>query len=64
MIINMYKDIKLRPPDISIKLMVNEISKTVGMGRTSINSIITEYKTTGTVTSPNKTRCKKCLFDK
>lgn len=44
--------------------MMHEISQTTGIGRNSVCSIISEYKTTRTVTSPNKTHNKKCLFDK
>lgn len=43
--------------------MISEISQTSGIGHNSVSSIISEYRNTGTVTSPNKTRNKKCLFD-
>jgi len=55
---------KSKSPDMSLRQMVHEISQTSGIGRNSVNSIVSEYKTTGTVTSPNKTRNKKCPFDK
>ncbi|CAI6370564.1 unnamed protein product [Macrosiphum euphorbiae] len=64
MIINMYKDMKLKSPSKPYKKMMVEISNITGIGRNSIVSIISEYKKTGTVTSPNKTRNKKCLFDR
>lgn len=63
MIINIYKDMKLKSPSKPYKEMMVEISNITGIGRNSIVSIISEYKKTGTVTSPNKTRNKKCLFD-
>lgn len=50
---------KLKSPSKPYKEMMVEISNTTGIGRNSIFSIISEYKKTGTVTSPNK----KCLFD-
>lgn len=63
MIINMYKDMKFKSPSKPYKEIIFEISNSTGIGRNSIVSIISEYKKTGTVTSPNKTRNKKCLFD-
>lgn len=43
--------------------MIAEISHISGSGRNSVISIISEYKKCRTVSSPNKTRNKKCLFD-
>ncbi|CAI6343696.1 unnamed protein product [Macrosiphum euphorbiae] len=57
------KDMKFKSPSKPYKEMMVEISNSTGIGRNSIVSIISEYKKTGTVTSPNKTRNKKCLFD-
>ncbi|KAL4101079.1 hypothetical protein QTP88_021099 [Uroleucon formosanum] len=44
--------------------MMAEMSKTLGIGLNSVRTTISEYKSTGTVKSPNKKRSKKCLFDK
>lgn len=64
MIVKMYKDMKSTSPDMSLRQMVHRIMNMSGIGSNSIYSIISEYKTNGSVTSPNKTRNKKCLFDK
>lgn len=61
MIVNMYKEILLKTPDISYKQLIADISRTLGIGHNSVTSIIAEYRSTGT--SPNKIRLKKCLFD-
>lgn len=60
-IVNMYKDIKDKSPNMPYKEMVSEISRVSGIGRNSVISIISEYRKCGTVSSPNKTRNKKCL---
>lgn len=54
---------KLKSPSMPYKEMMVEISNSSGIGRNSIASIISEYKKTGNVTSPIRTRNKKCLFD-
>lgn len=59
----MYNGIKDKSTNMPYKEMVAEISRVSGIGRTSVISIISEYKKCGTVSSPNKTRNKKCLFD-
>lgn len=63
-IVNMFKDIKLKSPKTPYNQMIAEITQTSGIGHNSVCSIISEYRNTGTVTSPNKTRNKKCLFEK
>lgn len=64
MIVNLYKDLKSKNPNMPYKELMNEISRTLGIGYNSVCTTISEYKTTGTVSSPNKTRSKKSLFDK
>jgi len=54
----------MKNPDMQYKVMMAEISKTLGIGFNSVRSTISEYKRTGTVKSPNKKRSKMCLFDK
>lgn len=49
---------------MAYKLIIAKISKTSGIGHNSALSFISEYKNTGTVTSPNMISNKKCLFDK
>lgn len=64
MIVNLYKDLKSKTPNMPYKQLMNEISRTLGIGYNSVCSTISEYKSTGTVSSPNKKRYKKSLFDK
>jgi len=64
MIVNLYKDLKMKNPDMQYKVMMAEISKTLGIGLNSVRNTISEYKSTRTVKSPNKKRNKKFLFDK
>ncbi|KAL4126161.1 hypothetical protein QTP88_010387 [Uroleucon formosanum] len=64
MVVNLYKDLKSKDPDMPYKQMMSKISETLGIGLNSVRKIISEYKSTGTVASPTKTRNKKCLFDK
>ena len=49
---------------MSYKQLINKISQTLGISYNSVCTATSEYKTTGTVTSPNKKCSKKCLFDK
>lgn len=63
MIVNIFKDIKSNSPNMPYKQMITEISQTLGIGHNSVSAIISEYRNTGTVTSPNKSRNKKCLFE-
>ncbi|XP_008184551.1 uncharacterized protein LOC103309835 [Acyrthosiphon pisum] len=58
------KDLTMKNPDMQYNVMMAEISKTLGIGLNSVRKIISEYKTTGSVKSPNKKRSKKCLFEK
>ena len=64
MIVNLYKDLKLKNPNKKYRGMMADILETFGIGLNSVRKIISEYKSAGTVTSRNKKRSKKCLFDK
>lgn len=44
--------------------MITKISQTTGIGSQTISRTISEYKRKKTVSSPNKKRAKKSLFDK
>ncbi|XP_050066712.1 uncharacterized protein LOC126555847 [Aphis gossypii] len=44
--------------------MITSIARTTGIGSQTISRTIAEYKRTKTVSSPNKKRTKKSLFDK
>lgn len=64
MIINFYKRIIQRQtenpdsPRLKYKEMIEEISKSCGIGRRTIITTLSEYKNQGTVTSPNKKKCR------
>lgn len=64
MIINFYKRIIQRQtenpdsPRLKYKEMIEEISKSCGIGRRTIITTLSEYKNRGTVTSPNKKKCR------
>lgn len=64
MIVYLYKNSKSKTPNMPYKQSMNEISRTLGISYNSVCSTTSKHKTTGTVTSPNKKRSKKCLFDK
>lgn len=64
MIVDMYKDIKSKSSEMPYKQMIAKISHASGIGHNSVSTIISEYRNTGSVSSPNRTRNKKCLFDK
>ncbi|XP_060880057.1 uncharacterized protein LOC132951981 [Metopolophium dirhodum] len=61
-IVNMYKDIKSKHPEMKYKPMILRINQTTGIGRQTICSTISEYRRTGTVSSPNKKRNRSSLL--
>ncbi|KAL4154004.1 hypothetical protein QTP88_001837 [Uroleucon formosanum] len=63
-IINIYKDVITKSPDIQYRPMISEISRLTGIGRETIINTISEYRQTGNVTSPQKKRTRTTLFDK
>jgi len=63
-VINMYKDIISKSSDVKYDDMITNISQTTGIGSQTISRTIAEYKKTKTVSSPNKKRARKSLFDK
>jgi len=60
----MYKEIKLKSPDIKYNDMIINIQQVMGIGRESVCKTISEYRKYGVVTSLSKTRAKTSLFDK
>lgn len=58
-IINSHKKLKKDNQEISNKDAVTQLAEQTGFGITSIKKILSEYKNTGAVTSPNKR--KRCL---
>ncbi|XP_016656461.1 uncharacterized protein LOC107882156 isoform X2 [Acyrthosiphon pisum] len=61
-IVNMYKDIKSKHPEMKYRPMILEINQTTGIGRQTICSTISEYRRTGSVSSPNKKRNRSSLL--
>jgi len=64
MIINLYKDLMERDPKIKYIDMIDTLSKSSGIGQSTIKKTLAEYRQTGIVKSPTKIRSKKQLFDK
>jgi len=60
----MFKEMKSKSSDVKYDDMITNISQTTGIGSQTISRTIAEYKRTKTVSSPNKKRTKKSLFDK
>ncbi|XP_076651823.1 uncharacterized protein LOC143358530 [Halictus rubicundus] len=63
-IINLYKSALAEKPEIKYKALVLLLSKQTGIGRTTIIKTLSEYKTTGAVTSPNKKRPRLNILEK
>lgn len=64
MVINLYKDMLMKSPDVKYNDIVANLSEASGLGRESKSKTIAEYRCTNTVTSLNKRRIKSSLFDK
>ena len=64
MIINVYKSKIQELPEVKYKELIKIISQTTGVGRNTICSTISEYKKTGTITSPNKKKIRPTINDK
>jgi len=58
----MYKDFKSKHPEMKYKPMILEINQTTGIGRQTICSTISEYRRTGTVSSPNKKKKRSSVL--
>ncbi|XP_025203827.1 uncharacterized protein LOC112600737 [Melanaphis sacchari] len=63
-IVNIYKDIISNTPDIKYLDIIKRIRELTGLGRDTVKNTISQYKTTKTVSSPNRRRAKASLFDK
>lgn len=64
MIVQLHKNEKEKNPNQTYKDIIARIGEVTGIGRQSIIYTISEYKKTGKISSPIKTRKKKSLFDK
>jgi len=64
MVINLYKDILTKSPNIKYEDIVTNLSEASGVGRETISKTIAEYRSTNTVTSPNIKRNKSSVFNK
>ncbi|XP_060846134.1 uncharacterized protein LOC132925787 [Rhopalosiphum padi] len=63
-IVNIYKDIISNTPSIKYLDIIKRIRELTGLGRDNVKNTISQYKTTKTVSSPNRRRAKASLFDK
>lgn len=63
MIINLHKNLLIEKPGITYKEITKELSEKSGVGLTSIQRILAEYKSTKTVKSPKMTKVRIKLFD-
>ncbi|XP_076656878.1 uncharacterized protein LOC143361399 [Halictus rubicundus] len=64
MIINLYKTLIAETPKIKYKPLVQKLAKKTGIGRETISKTLAEYKSTGTVTSPNKKKRRLNILEK
>ncbi|XP_050066442.1 uncharacterized protein LOC126555585 [Aphis gossypii] len=62
-IVNMYKTIIKNNPNMSMREMRAIISKTMGVGESTVHRTIINYKETKTVVSPKRTRVRKQITE-
>lgn len=63
-IINLYKDLIGLVSEIKYSEIIETLSKSCGIGKMTIKNTLSQYRHTGSVTSPKKSRSRKQLFDK
>lgn len=51
-------------PEIKYKPMVEKLAKATGIGQRTVSKTLAEYKSTGTVTSPNKKKRRLNISEK
>ncbi|XP_034183697.1 uncharacterized protein LOC117605942 [Osmia lignaria lignaria] len=64
MIVNLYKSLKAEHPEMSYRQLIELLSKRTGIGQLIISKTVSEYKSTGTVKSPNKKRLRINILEK
>lgn len=64
LVINLYKKLKINNPTISYKDIVHQLAEDRGIGTHSVRKILSEYKRSHTVTSPNKTKHRPTFKEK
>ncbi|XP_046145738.1 uncharacterized protein LOC123989072 [Osmia bicornis bicornis] len=64
MIINLYKSLKEERPDLNYRPLIALLSKRTGIGQLTISKAVSEYKSTGAVTSPNTKRPRMNILEK
>lgn len=64
LVIKMYKAKKAKDPKILYKQMINELMAETGIGKTSIQKMISEYNKNKTISSPNMTKIRPKLVEK
>ncbi|XP_076292731.1 uncharacterized protein LOC143214972 [Lasioglossum baleicum] len=62
--INLYKYTVKEKPDMKYKQLVEYLSKQTGIGRSTVVKTLSEYRSTGIVTSPNKKRARPNILEK
>jgi len=63
MVINLYKQLKLEKNEIKYIDLMQRISNALGIGLNKVRTIVSEYKQTKTVTSPNRKRNRPGVLD-
>lgn len=64
MIINCYKQLKSENDKIKYRDLMKRISDTLGIGLNKVQTTVSEYNQTKTVTSPNRKRNRPGVVDK
>jgi transposase len=64
MVVNIYKAKKLANPDIKYDQLVKELAAECGIGKTTIQKIISEYNSKKTISSPKMTKTRKSISEK
>ncbi|XP_022178621.1 uncharacterized protein LOC111039411 [Myzus persicae] len=64
LVIDLYKTKKANEPNILFKQLIRELMSETGLGKNSIEKIISEYKTRKTVSSPNMNKIRPKIFNR
>nr|XP_034190884.1 uncharacterized protein LOC117609093 [Osmia lignaria]XP_034190885.1 uncharacterized protein LOC117609093 [Osmia lignaria] len=64
MIVDLYKSLKEEHPEMKYRPLIQLLSKQTGIGQLTISKTVSEYKSTGTVKSPNKKRPRMNILEK
>lgn len=64
MIVNLYKTKKQEHPDMKYKELMSSLKNELGIGMRTVTNTISEYKKTGELTSPCKTKYRPTIVEK